>query len=147
MPITLSVPVEKDYTLDKSDKIYDTPKGEPTRITVRQATQGDHERRSALFSSIVREMARNATDGDTVRWIQRFSFEELKRIEVMLTLKACNITGANGKPLFEFNEDGKMSESKFKQAWDILPPAVAQEIHDCVLELNVDWQPVLGEEA
>ncbi|MCJ7760944.1 hypothetical protein MUP59_07395 [Candidatus Bathyarchaeota archaeon] len=145
MPIQLAVPIEKDYTLDKSDELYNTAKGEPTRVTIRQATQGDHERRAALFSSIVREMARNSTDGDTVRWIQRFSFEELKRIEVFLTLKACNISGSNGKSLFDFDSNGKIQEAKFKQAWDILPPAVAQEIHDCVLELNVDWQPQLGE--
>lgn len=147
MPIKLDVPIEKDYTLEVSDKLYKTPEGEPTRITVRQATQRDHERRAALFSQIIREVARDSVDGDTVRWIQRFSFEELKRIEVSLTLKACNITGANGKLLFNFNEDGKISEEKFRQAWDVLPPAVATEIHDYVLDLNVDWRPQLGEES
>jgi len=147
MPIKLDVPIEKDFILEKSDKLYDVAKGEPTRITVRQATQRDHERRAALFSQIIREVARDTADGDTVRWIQRFSFEELKRIEVMLTLKSCNISGANDKLLFNFSSDGKISEEKFRQAWDVLPPAVATEIHDCVLEVNVDWQPQLGEDS
>jgi len=132
MPIKLDVPIEKDFILEKSDKLYDVAKG---------------ERRAALFSQIIREVARDTADGDTVRWIQRFSFEELKRIEVMLTLKSCNISGANDKLLFNFSSDGKISEEKFRQAWDVLPPAVATEIHDCVLEVNVDWQPQLGEDS
>lgn len=147
MPIRLEVPVEKEFTLDESDRIYGTPEGEPTRIVIRQGTQRDHERRAALFSQIIREVAKNSQgDGDTVRWIQRFSFEELKRIEVSLTLKSCNIIGPDGKDLFKFNANGRISEDNFRQAWDALPPAVATEMHDCVLEVNVDWQPTLGEE-
>lgn len=145
MPIHLSVPLEKDYVLERTDEIYGVPDGEPTRITVRQATQGEHERRAALFSQIVREMAKNDAQ-DLVRLIQRFSFEELKRIEVQLTLKACNIVGPDDKLLFSFDAKGRINEQKFREAWDLLPPAVAMEIHEKVLDLNVDWRPNLGEE-
>jgi len=145
MPVHLSVPLEKDFVLEKCDKEFGVPDGEPTRVSIRQATQGEHERRAALFSNIIREMAKNDSQ-DIVRLIQRFSFEELKRIEVFLTLKACNIVGPDDKLLFSFDAKGRITEQKFREAWDALPPSVAQEIHDCVLDLNVDWRPSLGEE-
>ncbi len=145
MPIHLSVPLEKEYILERTDSAYGDPDGEPTRITVRQATQGEHEQRAQLFSQIVREMARNDAQ-DLVRLIQRFSFEELKRIEVQLALKACNIVGPDGKLLFSFDAKGRITPQKFKEAWDQLPPLVALEIHEKVLDLNVDWRPNLGEE-
>lgn len=146
MPIRLDVPLEKDYFLEESDKTFGV-EGEPTRITIRQATQGEHEERAALFSQVVREMARDSSQEDVVRLIQRFSFEELKRIEVKLTMKACNIVGPDGKLLFKFNSDGRMADHAFKEAWNSLPPSVANEIHDKVLDLNIDWRPSLGEDA
>jgi hypothetical protein len=145
MPIRLDVPLEKEYVLELSDKTFGIAESEPTRITIRQATQGEHERRAALFSQVIREMARDSSQEDVVRLIQRFSFEELKRIEVQLTMKACNIIASDGKLLFKYNADGRIDEHKFKDAWDCLPPSVANEIHDCVLDLNIDWQPSLGE--
>lgn len=145
MPIRLDVPLEKEYELEKSDKLFGVKADERTRIIIRQATQGEHERRASLFSQIIREMARDSSQEDVIRLIQRFSFEELKRIEVQLTLKSCNILGADGKPLFKFNAEGRISEHTFKEAWDCLPPSVASEIHDCVLDLNVDWRPFVGE--
>lgn len=147
MPIRLDVPLEKEYTLEITDKAFNIPASEPTRVTVRQASQGEHERRAALFSQVIREMARDSSQEDVVRLIQRFSFEELKRIEVQLTLKSCNIVGPDGKLLFKFNAEGRIGEHAFKEAWDTLPPSVATEIHDCVLDLNVDWRPTLGEES
>ncbi len=145
MPIRLDVPLEREYVLEHSDKTFGISDAEPTRISVRQATQGEHERRAALFSQVIREMARDSSHEDVVRLIQRFSFEELKRIEVQLTLKSCNILGQDGKLLFKFNDNGRIDEHKFKDAWDSLPPSVATEIHEYVLDLNVDWQPQLGE--
>jgi hypothetical protein len=87
----------------------------------------------------------NAPD-EFVRFVQRFSFEELKRLEVFLTLKGSNIEAPDGKPLWNFGKDGFIKESDFNRGWAQLPVSVAQEIHDCVLEVNVDWQPLLGEE-
>jgi len=147
MPIRLDVPLEKEYMLEETDKTFGVSDSEPTRVTIRQATQGEHERRAALFSQVIREMARDSSQDDIVRLIQRFSFEELKRIEVQLTMKGCNIVGPDGKLLFKYNADGKMGEHAFKEAWDVLPPSVASEIHDKVLDLNVDWRPTSGEES
>jgi len=145
MPLQMKVPTEKDYTLSRSDKLFGVPESEPTRITIRQGKQRAHERRAALFSQIVREMSKNESD-DIVRLIQRFSFEELKRIEVYLTLVACNILDEDNRLLFKFNSHGIISEDDFNAAWGQLDPSVAQEIHECVLDLNVDWRPTLGEE-
>jgi len=143
MPLQLNPPIEKEFTLDQSDKMFGTPDGQPTRVTIRQATQGAHERRAALFSSIVREMARDGGD-DVVRLVSRFSFEELKRIECYLTMSACNIEWAETdkakpKALFPFSSKGLITERAFNEAWMKLPPSVAAEIHKCVQEVNVDW--------
>jgi len=138
MPIRLAIPVVKEYTLPKSDEAYgivDTP----TRVSIRQATQGGHEKRAALFANIIREWSNNA---EGFRLVQRFSFEELKRIEVQLTLAGCTIENEDGSPLFRFSDKGIVSdEAAFKRAWDALPPMVAAEIHEKVVDLNVDWRP------
>ena len=139
MPLNIGVPLEKDFTLDRTDAFYGASADSPTRITIVQATQGAHEKRAQLFSNVIREMGN--TGDDIVRLIQRFSMEELKRIECSLTLKACNIKMENGEFLFKFDNRGKISDSEFKKAWDLLPPYVAQEIHECVLDVNVDWNP------
>lgn len=146
MPLQMKVPLEKEYTLVRSDKMFEIPENEPTRVTIRQGKQRAHEKRAALFSQIVREMSKNEHD-DIVRLIQRFSFEELKRIEVYLTLSSCNMLNEDGRQLFGFNAQGRISEGDFNDAWYQLDPSVAQEIHECVLDLNVDWRPSLGEEG
>lgn len=138
MPIKLDVPIVKEYTLDESDKAYGIV-DQPTRVSIRQATQGGHEKRAALFANIVREWSNN-TEG--FRLVQRFSFEELKRIEVQLTLAGCNIEATDGASLFKFNDKGFITdEVAFKKAWDALPPMVAAEIHTKVIDLNIDWRP------
>jgi hypothetical protein len=144
MPIQMKVPLEKEYTLVKSDKQFDIPENEPTRVTIRQARQAAHERRSSLFAQVIREMSRNESE-DIVRLIQRFSFEELKRIEVFLTLAGCNIKDENGRDLFKFNAQGHIAEDDFNHAWGLLDPSIAQEIHECVLDLNKDWRAPTGE--
>jgi hypothetical protein len=143
MPIRLEIPLVKESTLDKVDKYYGLKDGDsPTRVSIRQATQGQHEKRAALFSNIIREWSQQA---DGVRLIQRFSFEELKRIEVQLTLASCNIEDAEGEPLFKFDKKGFIvDEGAFKRAWDSLPPLVADAIHEKVLEVNEDWEPDAG---
>ena len=80
MPLKIKVPTVREFVLSKSDTVYGV-EGEPTRISIRQATQASHERRSNLFSNIIRELSNS---DEAVRLIQRFSLEELKRIEVFL---------------------------------------------------------------
>lgn len=141
MPYRRDLPLVKEFTLDKSDILYGVT-GEATKVRIRQASQAAHERREALYANVIREM-RSAVDGqeDTVRLIQHFSLQELKRIEVMLTLAGCNIEDERGKHLFDFTEDHVKSESQFREAWGSLPPIVCDEIHEKVLEVNIDWNP------
>lgn len=145
MPIRLEVPFDKDFTLVKTDKLFGEKGSPPTTISIRQAKQGEHERRAALFAQIVREQSVDAPE-QFIRFVQRFSFEELKRLECFLTVKACNIEDADGKPLWRFDKNGNITESEFNKGWRQLPVSVAEEIHDCVLDVNIDWRPVVGEE-
>lgn len=138
MPIQIKAPIIREFVLSKSDKAFGN-EGESTRVTIRQATQAAHERRSTLFSQITREWS-DGSDG--IRLTQHFSMEELKRLEVFLTLAGCNIEDEDGKPLFSFSPEGYLrDEGKFNRAWGLLPPLVAQEIHECVQVVNIDWRP------
>jgi hypothetical protein len=139
MPLKLIAPVKKEFVLEKTDKLYDV-KGEPTKVTIRQATQGEHAARNDLFSMITRHY-----DGDEVSVSQRISFDDLHKREVFLTLCACNIVDEDGKPLFTFEDDRCTSEKDFENGWYLLSPAVANEIHAKVLEVNIDWKKNLGE--
>lgn len=139
MPLELAPPLEEEFELERTDQRFGIKDGSTT-VTIKQATQRGHEKRAALFSNIVRELSSN-DEADMVRLIQRFSFEELKRIESYLTMAGCNILDENGKPLFRFDAKGRIPEGKFNDAWGQLPPLVAEEIHEKVLEVNVDWQP------
>ena len=142
MPIRLALPLVKEYTLDESDAAYGIV-DQPTRISVRQATQAAQEKRGALFADIIREWSNNA---EGFRMVQRFSFEELKRIEVQLTLAGSNLEDSDGNALFKFNDKGFITDVvAFARAWGSLPPMVASEIHNKVIDLNVDWKPNTGE--
>lgn len=137
MPIQLKPPIVKDFILEKSDLAFENS-GSPTMITIRQATQEGQERRAELFSKIIREMS--GGDG-SIKLVQQFSFEELKRIEVMLTLSSCNITDENGNALFVFSNGFIRDEVAFRKAWGRLDPMIADEIHEKVLEVNIKWGP------
>ena len=144
MPIQLSAPLEKEFKLVQTDKDFGKKGDPPTTVLIRQAKQGEHERRASLFAQIVREQNLSAPE-DMVRFIQRWSMEELKRLEVFLTLKASNIQKADGTLLWDFDKNGKITESKFNEGWAMLPVPIAREIHDCVLTVNPDWDRLVGE--
>lgn len=147
MPLKLVAPIEETFTLDKSDAQYGTD-GEPTRVTIRQATQAHNEKRSAIFSEVTRVMGQDSSN-EEIQLRQRWSLEELKRIEVFLTLIDCNILDEKGHPLFSFrnsknNQEIDMSLQEFSAAFGKLPPDVAQEIHDKVLKVNLTWSGPLA---
>lgn len=137
MPLQLTAPIEKVCELTETDRLFGSS---GTVVVIRQASQAGHERRSELFSTLVSEHKENSNDDNSVRYIQRFSILELMRIEAYLTVVSSNIIDENGHLLFK---EG-MSEFSFNRAWGKLPPSVAREIHDKVLEVNPDWLP-LGE--
>jgi len=138
MPVRLLPATKSTYRLEKSDVEYKTDT--PTIIEVRLATQGAVEARNELFAEFKREY-----EGSKVTVSQRLSFDDIRRKEVFLTLAACNIETEDGKPLFAFSNERLDDEGKFKNAWNQLPPMVASEIHEKVLESNVVWKN-LGED-
>ena len=138
MPVRLLPATKSTYRLEKSDVEYKTDT--PTIIEVRLATQGAVEARNELFAEFKREY-----EGSKVTVSQRLSFDDVRRKEVFLTLAACNIETEDGKPLFTFSNECLDDEVKFRNAWNQLPPMVASEIHEKVLESNVVWKN-LGED-
>jgi len=139
MPLKLTAPIEKECVLEKSDELFGC-EGDPTRVTIRQATQAQHERRSDLWAEMTQEVFGDRVAPDSVRLIQRISLPELHRIEVYCTLAGSNILGVDGEPLFKF-KNGKlaMTEYEFNIAWGQLLPEIVNEIHEKVLEVNPTW--------
>lgn len=148
MPLKLIAPLYKTMELERSDERYGND-GEPTTVTIRQASQAEHEQRQDQFSRLERKFSDVAPDEVTV--VQNIPMEVLKRLETYLTLVECNITDEDGKELFPSKKDRDgnptlaMSKSQFDKAWGQLPPDVAEEIHEKVLEVNIVWSGRRGE--
>lgn len=141
-----SLPQIKDFKLLKSD-----PTGE-TVVTLRQATAGDEIRIGNLFSEQTQ-----IWDDEEVGRVQlkrKWNFQERKRFIAYLTLVGCNIEVEDERgeaaPLFRFKDGSKpglaMSQADFFKAWDNLPQEVADEIYECILEMNPQWDFSRGED-
>lgn len=133
MPIKLSPPPEQEFVLERTDKLFNN-EGEPTKIKVRQATEGANLERMTLWKDFKRTL--EVTDNKSVTSIeQSISPAEVKRKEVYLTLTYCNLQNENGEDWFVF----PLNESRFNKQWALLPSAIATEIHEKVLQVNLDW--------
>jgi hypothetical protein len=147
MPLRLSAPVIKDFLLDRTDKVHTVDDGVPTKITIKQASQVDNERRSNILAKNTRILDE---DPSRIKIQSDWSVEELKRMEVRLTLVGCNIEAEDGTALFKFKNDGgvpslAMNDLEFERAWGKLPGDIANEIYSHVLEVNFDWSnPLMG---
>jgi hypothetical protein len=142
MPVTLKPAIKKDFALTEVDEAYSVSGDEPTLITVRQATQGDHERRGEMFTRLTKEYTANGT-----RMYQEFSYSTLMRLEVFLTLAGCNITDEEtGAPIFKFKEGRLTNEAEFEKTWIKMYPDICRAIHLRVLEMNPTWNGDLGED-
>jgi hypothetical protein len=142
MPLRLSAPIEKSFVLEISDAHFGND-GEPTKITIRQATQDANERRSFIYSEVTNIISQNVLSAE-MQLRQRWSLEELKRMEAFLTLVHADILDVDGTPLFRFKTEENrqvldMNQNEFKKAWGKLDPIIAAEIHQKVMEVNVDW--------
>jgi hypothetical protein len=141
MPLQLQIKLEKIFELKRSDEKYG---GEGTTVTIRQASQYQHEKRQEIFSNM---RSKYSTSGDDVEIFQRFNALELHRLDVRLTMADCNIIDEEGKPLFKFAKDNKgrsylsMTDPEFDKAWGLLPIDVADEIYEKVIEVNPSWSP------
>lgn len=148
MPLRLKTPIIKDFVLTETDKKYGTG-DESTKVTIKQASQMDNERRSNVLAKTSRIFDQD-TGATRFKLQSEWSMAELMRMETRLTLVGCNIEDENGKPLFKFKtEDGApvmdMTDREFERAWGKLPGEVALEIYSKVLEVNFDWNnPLVG---
>ena len=148
MPLKISIPIEDTFTLDRSDAAYGND-GEPTRVTIRQATQGQNEKRSHIYSEVTNVINRQEEFGAELQLRQHWSLEELKRMEVFLTMVDSNIMSPTGEQLFKFSTKGNrqfldMSTNEFKDAFGSIPADIALEIHEKVLKVNPSWDGPLG---
>lgn len=129
MALRLQPPVQKTLHLERTDVLYPSD-GEDTTITVRQASQGEVEKRGDLYSHMVHEWK-----GEGHLVTQEFNVATLRRIEAAMTVVESNISDEKDKPLFVKG----MKQEDFFKAWNTLPPAVAAEITEKVLEVNPIW--------
>jgi hypothetical protein len=136
MPARLTPPTEQTFVLSRTDKLLGND-GEPTTVKIAQATQGQHDERMQLWA----EFSRSYDEDGQVEVKQKISPAVVRRTEVFLTLKACNLEWENGSPVFTF----PLKANEFNKAWGALLPAVAEEIHEKVLEVNVLWSGEVGE--
>lgn len=143
MPLKLIAPLEQEFELEVSDRKYGTD-GSPTKITVRQATQAQNEKRELIYAEVTQVFAKNGGKTPDVQFKQMWSQERLKRMECFLSMVSCNIEDEDGTGLFIFKKIGDkqyldMTDIEFEKAWGRLPPDVAQEIHNKVLLVNLQW--------
>ena len=145
MALRLTAPIEKTFHLEKTDKEYPADDAkEKTTVTIRQASQADHEKRMDLFADINTVLGFDDEGRQTLTSYEKRNIVRIQRKDAFLVLCDCNISiEVDGKEqaLFKF-ADGKlsMSEDEFKEAWGKLPALVTREIHSKILEVNPTWR-------
>jgi hypothetical protein len=143
MPLKLTAPLEKTFVLEISDEVFGND-GDPTTVTIRQARQDAIEKRSYIYSEVTNILNATVELGAEMMLRQKWSIEQLNRMEVFLTMVGCDVLDVDGQPLFKFrSENGRqvldMSERQFNVAWGKLDGVIASEIHSKVLEVNPNW--------
>ena len=117
---------EKTFVLEKTDKLLKN-EGEPTTVTIAQAGKIENNKRLKAWKQCARIYGLN----------RQITPIQLKREEVFLTLKGCNLEDWDGQILFKFPLD----EDAFHKSWNKLPPLVADELHEKVIQMNPIWSP------
>jgi hypothetical protein len=150
MPIQLSAPLYKTFTLVRTDRRYNND-GDPTTVTVKQARQHEHAARAEAFKRLERAWSAGESPDD-VRLIQEVSMVEVWREEAWYTLVECNLLGPNGDVLFPSTKDQQghprlafKNKQEFYEAWGQLFPDIAEEIVEKIHEVNSLWGGPSGE--
>lgn len=145
MPYKASVPVAETYPLPLTDKKYgcDGPGDEPTTVSIREATQGEHRARLTLFEKLKRVYNAKNELGDIV-FEQTLNDAQLIETEIWLTLAGTNICKEDGAPVFKFKTAGgksvvDMTSAEFTVAIATIDPTVVAEMHDQVMKKNPSW--------
>lgn len=133
------------YLTDLSKQIEemekDCPQDERAWVIVRQATEQDNNRRSALRSQVTLRWQ----DDGTAEEVRDVNMREMWAMEVYLCLcDVGNIFDADDKPLFEFADAGPYRKCKggfddFKKAYGSLASPVTAALRQAVYKVNSDW--------
>jgi len=146
MAFKLVAPLVKRFELEETDAKYGI-EGDPSYVTIRQATQEQNEIRQQMFADFNRVF--DFDEDSKVELRETRNFLMLARLETYLTMVDCNILDENNNALFRFKKDGAnsvldMTELEFKKAYGRLPGEIAGEIHRKVREVNISWSNPLG---
>jgi hypothetical protein len=150
MAFKVKAPAGESYFLDQTDKYYSIDPADRTFVVIREATQSEDSVHSTLFAEITRVIDSTSKNPKQVQIKQSLSSDELKEMDIYLTLADTNITDENGQALIRFKKVGSiskvdMSEGEFKNALGKLPGRVVSEIHEKVALKNPDWFGEPGE--
>jgi len=138
MAKAITRPIERVLKLEKW-----APTAE-TYVTIRQATQDARAKLYEVYDGATQVVG---DDGRVQEWKLSFRREKAKEVATRLTLVDCNIPDPDGHPLFRFKvaTTGRpildMTPPQFAEAWGQLPPELADEIYQKVLEVNPQWGP------
>lgn len=136
--------LEQSFDLPKTDALLENvgDTAEASKVTIVQATMGQHDKRMALWAEFKRSVTEDVNGKERYEVTQNVSPADVRKLEVLLTMRACNLEDHDGSPLFKF----PLEERPFNKAWAKLPPLVADEIHEKVLALNPLWSGDSGED-
>lgn len=149
MPFKISDPVYQTFDLDKTDAAYNPDGDESTSVTIKQARQHEHATRMDHWNKFERRYS--SMNPDQVSIVQELSIESIKMLEARMTLVECNIENEDGSLLFPSKKGTNghpqldMDPKEFEEAWGSLPPLVADEIHEKIVEVNPMWGGARGE--
>jgi hypothetical protein len=137
MSLKLTPALSQEFELVEPDKIWNVG-GEPTRVAIRQATNGDDMARNRLFALVAKEYGAD----DSVKYTSTLSIDDVHCKEAYLVLASCNVETAGGKALIKFKNDKvDMSEFDFADAWGQLPREYAEAIIELIGQVNPHWTP------
>lgn len=150
MPFQIADPTYQTFHLERTDAIFNPGEEANTTVTIRQARQHEHSARQDQWARFERKYSQ--ANPDMVSIVSQLSVEAIKMLEVYMVLIESNILAEDGeKELFPSKKDKEghatlnMTKVQFESAWGKLPPSVASEIHEKVLEVNPMWDSTLGE--
>ncbi len=135
MPKKVALPVDQICQLTKWD-----PTGE-TNVTIRQANQGIVDRLENFRTAANEYQWDDKAQGKTTMKTNRGS-AEVRRLQVRETMVASNLPGPDDQPMFKtFIYKNDSDILAWEKAWDALPPELAAEIFEKVLDVNPQWKP------
>jgi len=143
---TVSAPI---YLQDWSKEVAemegeDCLRDEQAWVQVRQATEGDQLRISQNYEGV--ELV-HQTDGSTRELRTRNILEDRMFRAFLVLTSAANILDNQGNEIFTFKDGANYPKfsgtyAKFKEQWNLIPPAAADAIELAVLSINRQWDNI-----